>query len=79
MTPQRLVLEQMYEVREPFHGLPRGARLRYAACHSDPRGEQYEYRFTAADGSAAGGATSLIDYRDDEILNELHRYLARAP
>jgi hypothetical protein len=75
LTPARLALEQVYEVISPFHGLSRGARLRYAALHSDPRGEQYEYRFASTSG---GAPISLVEYRDDEILRELHRYLARA-
>lgn len=75
ITPERLSLEQVYEVLEPFNGVPRGAKLRYAACHSDPRGEQYEYRFLPLGG---GGPVSLVDYRDDQILRQLHRYLARA-
>lgn len=75
ITPERLSLEQVYEVLEPFNGVPRGAKLRYAACHSDPRGEQYEYRFLPLGG---GGPVSLVDYRDDQILSQLHRYLAPA-
>lgn len=75
ITPERLALEQVYEVLEPFNGVPRGAKLRYAACHSDPRGEQYEYRFLPLGG---GGPVSLVDYRDGQILRQLHRYLARA-
>lgn len=75
VTPERLSLEQVYEVISPFRELPCGTRLRYAACHSDPRGEQYEYRFTRL---SDGALISLVDYRDDEVLRELHRYLALA-
>lgn len=73
LTPGRLGIDQIYEVLEPFAGLERGLRLRYAECHSDPRGEVTEYRFYAL--AAGRPLVSIVEYADGGVLRELHRYL----
>lgn len=73
LTPQRLGTEQIYQVLEPFLGLARGLRLRFAGRHGDPRGEVLEYRFTVL---GDGTHLALVDGPDNAVLDQLHRHLA---
>lgn len=76
LTPLHLEVDQRYEVLAPFGGCQPGQALRFLGRHADLRGDLLEYRFATLDGD--GAQLTLVDGPDRHVLDELHRYLARA-